>query len=88
VRKLAIFAFGLWCGSWVATLLEFLANGYREGIFFTQAIFTSISVLILFYVNLKTDMSSITNLIWSFYHYVAWYGFRKGIILWMKEVKK
>jgi hypothetical protein len=29
----------------------------------------------------------IANIIWSFYHYVAWYGFRKGIILWMKEVK-
>jgi hypothetical protein len=30
-------------------------------------------------------MSRITNLVWSFYHYVAWYGFRKGIILWIRE---
>jgi hypothetical protein len=30
-------------------------------------------------------MSRITNLVWSFYHYVAWYGFRKGIIRWIRE---
>jgi hypothetical protein len=31
-------------------------------------------------------MSRITNLVWSFYHYVAWYGFRKGIILWIRVI--
>jgi len=33
----------------------------------------------------RMEMSSVTNLVWSFYHYVAWYGFRKGIILWIRE---
>ena len=25
------------------------------------------------------------NLIWSFYHYVSWYGLVKGISLWLRE---
>jgi len=61
MRKLAIFAFGLWCGSWAVTLQELLANGYQEGIFFTHAIISSISVLILFYALFKCECCGRNN---------------------------